>query len=50
MALAAFVMAIKAFPVDGGSFIPFVFWVASSAGLVFSAGRSKRKPASKAGA
>lgn len=45
MALACFVMAVKAYPVDGGSMIGFVWWVSSAAGLAFSAGRAKRKEA-----
>lgn len=48
-AFAAFVMAIKAAPIEGQSALPFVFWVAFSAGLVFSARRSKRKALAKAG-
>lgn len=45
MAFACFVMAVKAYPVDGGSMIGFVWWVSSAAGLAFSAGRAKRKAA-----
>lgn len=47
-AVASFAMAIKAAPIDGQSALPFVFWVAISSGLVFSAGRAKRKAMAKA--
>lgn len=49
LAFLCFVMACKAFPVDGGSGVAFVMWVAAAAGLTFSAGRAKRKAAAKAG-
>lgn len=42
MAFACFVMAVKAYPVDGGSMIGFVWWVSAATGLTFSAGRAKR--------
>ena len=45
MAFACFVMAVKAYPVDGGSMLGFVWWVSAAAGLTFSAGRAKRKAA-----
>ena len=38
-------MAVKAYPVDGGSMIGFVWWVSAATGLTFSAGRAKRKAA-----
>lgn len=43
MAFACFVMAVKAYPVDGGSMLGFVWWVSAATGLTFSAGRAKRK-------
>lgn len=46
MAFVCFVMAVKAYPVDGGSMIGFVWWVSAATGLTFSAGRAKRKAAS----
>ena len=48
MAFACFVMAVKAYPVDGGSMIGFVMWVSAATGLAFSAGRAKRKAAREA--
>ena len=45
MAFACFVMAVKAYPVDGGSMLGFVWWVSAATGLTFSAGRAKRKAA-----
>lgn len=45
MAFVSFVMAVKAYPVDGGSMISFVWWVSAATGLTFSAGRAKRKAA-----
>ena len=45
MAFACFVLAVKAYPVDGGSMISFVWWVSAATGLTFSAGRAKRKAA-----
>ena len=45
MAFACFVMAVKAYPVDDGSMIGFVWWVSAATGLTFSAGRAKRKAA-----
>lgn len=45
MAFACFVMAVKAYPVDGGSMFGFVWWVSAATGLTFSAGRAKRKAA-----
>lgn len=45
LAFACFWMAVKAYPVDGGSMISFVWWVSAAAGLTFSAGRAKRKAA-----
>lgn len=45
MAFACFVMAVKAYPVDGGSMVGFVIWVSAATGLTFSAGRAKRKAA-----
>ena len=48
MAFACFVMAVKAYPVDGGSMIGFVWWVSAATGLAFSAGRAKRKAAREA--
>ena len=48
MAFACFVMAVKAYPVDGGSMFGFVWWVSAATGLAFSAGRAKRKAAREA--
>ena len=45
MAFVSFVMAVKAYPVDGGSMIGFVWWVSAATGMTFSAGRAKRKAA-----
>jgi predicted anti-sigma-YlaC factor YlaD len=43
LAFVFFIMAIKAYPVGGGSMIGFMFWTAATTGLVFGAGRAKRK-------
>lgn len=48
MAFACFVMAVKAYPVDGGSMFGFVWWVSAATGLTFSASRAKRKAAHEA--
>jgi predicted anti-sigma-YlaC factor YlaD len=43
LAFVFFIMAIKAYPVGGGSMIGFMFWCAMATGLAFGAGRAKRK-------
>lgn len=51
MAVLCFVQAVTSVHDNGGQFgMAFVLWVAGAAGLAFSAGRSKRKAAAKAGA
>lgn len=42
LAFVFFVFAVQAFPVDGGSMIPFVLWCAMATGTAFGAGRNKR--------
>ena len=42
LAFVFFIQAVKAFPVDGGSMIPFVMWCSMATGTAFGAGRNKR--------
>lgn len=51
MAALCFVQAVTSVHDNGGQFgTSFFMWVAGATGLAFSAGRSKRKAAAKAGA
>lgn len=51
LAAFCFVQAVTSVHENGGQFGPgFFIWVAGATGLAFSAGRSKRKAAAKAGA
>lgn len=48
LALACFAKAVGSASGDGGQFGPaFIFWAAMASGLVFSAGRAKRKALAK---
>lgn len=50
LAALFFVWAVQAFPTSqnpGGSMNAFIWWTCLSGGLVYSAGRAKRKAASK---
>lgn len=53
LAAVFFVWAVQAFPTSRnveGSMGLFIWWTCMSGGLVWSAGRSKRKASAKAGA
>lgn len=52
LAAVFFVCAVQAFPTSrnvDGSMGLFIWWACMSGGLVYSAGRAKRKAAAKAG-